>query len=302
VTNQLNTNQNHGIKKTVKTPFDTIHDKCQNTIELSDTLLKELPTKWELLGTVVILKLSSGLKKYWHEIADVYAEVLSAKAVLRKFDKIHGTFREPSVELLSGENTETIHIENKIKFRFDAARIMFSSGNIDERIRISTIAKPRENIVDMFAGIGYFSLPLAVHSGPKNIIACELNPLAHDYLCQNIKLNHADHIVQPILGDNRTALPLGTADRILMGYLKSEDSHRKAAFKILNNTGGMIHFHDAGFKDSAIEQAFNKMKDSLADSEFVNVFTPEVSNYYVVKSYGPKLVHVVLDVMLKPLK
>jgi len=34
---------------------------------------------------------------------------------------------------------------------------MFSSGNMDERIRMSMISDKNEVVVDLFAGIGYFN-------------------------------------------------------------------------------------------------------------------------------------------------
>ncbi len=58
---------------------------------------------------------------------------------------------------------------------------MFSSGNMNERIRMSNISKPNEVVVDLFAGIGYFTLPIAVYSKPKKIYACEKNPISYDF-------------------------------------------------------------------------------------------------------------------------
>ena len=294
--NGLMGKSNLGHYKSIKTPLELIVEKCKNNLKLSSSKLKLLPTKWELLGDVLILKLSPKLKDYWQNIAKIYAEILGAKAVLRRIDKIKGTYREPGVELLLGEDTETVHIENKIKFKLDVMKIMFSSGNIDERIRISTMAEPHEIIVDMFAGIGYFSLPLAVHSKPRKIIACELNPVAYNYLIQNIQLNNVNHIVQPVLGDNRENIPQSIADRIVMGYIKSEHSHRITAYKILKPTGGIIHFHDVGFKNEVIDKAFGKVQESLNNSPFKNQFNAKMVNYYKIKSYGPKLVHAVLDI------
>lgn len=290
-------------KKNLKTPYELIVERCQKILQLGPSELKLLPTKWELLGDVLVLKLEPALKENWYELAEVYAEILGAKAVLRRYDKISGTYRKPGVELLVGEagKTETIHTENRVKFKFDPMTVMFSSGNIDERIRISTMAKPKETVVDMFAGIGYFSLPIALHSKPKKILACELNPTAYEYLSQNIEINNVTEFVQPVLGDNRECITPGIADRIVMGFIKSEHSHRAAALSILKSTGGIIHFHDVGFKNDVIETAFNKVQGSINDSPFKNKYKAELINHYKIKSYGPKLVHTVLDIKLKQL-
>ncbi|WP_455392996.1 class I SAM-dependent methyltransferase [[Eubacterium] cellulosolvens] len=290
------------FKNGQKTPFDEVKERIVARLGLANDQLELLPNKWELLGEVLILKLDNRLRKYWPDIAGVYGEVLGARTVLRRVDKIRGIYREPGVELLSGSSTstETMHIENKVKFKFDPLKIMFSSGNIDERIRISTVAEPQETVVDMFAGIGYLCLPIAVHSKPARIIACELNPNAFKYLTENIKLNQVEDIMQPILGDNRECIPNQIADRVVMGYIKTESSHRIAALKILRPTGGVIHFHDVGFNKEAIESAWEKVLVTLTESGFDKKFRAELLNHYTIKSYGPKLVHVVLDIRLQP--
>jgi tRNA wybutosine-synthesizing protein 2 len=283
----------------MKTPFEIITENCYKNLGFSTNDLELLPKKWELLGDVLILKLDSRLQKHWGEIAEVYAEELSANTVLRRFDKVRGIYRKPGVELIFGPSTDTMHVENKVKFKFNPQKVMFSSGNIDERIRISTVAGPQETVVDMFAGIGYLCLPMAVHSHPTRIIACELNPVAYEYLVENIRLNHMEDTIKPVLGDNRKCIDAGNADRIVMGYIKTEHSHREAALNILKPTGGIIHFHDVGFKNRAINSAFDKIKKSLRTSGFEDKFRAEMYNHYIIKSYGPKLDHIVLDIRFK---
>ena len=281
--------------------MDRIIGSCETQLGLNSNDLDRLPRKWELLGEVLVLKLHQGLKPHWGSIAEIYARTLNAKAVLRRVDKIQGTLRQPGVELIYGEVTETLHTENKVKFRFDPMKVMYSSGNIDERLRITKFDVSGECVVDMFAGIGYFTLPMAVHSRPGSILACELNPVAYDYLCENIELNKVGKIVRPILGDNRDSIQTGIADRIIMGYLKSEHSHRLSALSILKPSGGVIHFHDAGFKSEAVDSALEKMQESLTNSEFGSKFKTDLVSHYIVKSYGPKLVHLVLDIRFQPI-
>lgn len=293
------TKPNFKLKKPLQTPFEEISKRCQEDHGLGPKELARLPHKWELFGEVLVLKLPQSLKVQWSKIASTYAEVLGAKAILRRYDKVRGTYRKPGVELLIGTDTETTHLENKVRFRFDPLRVMFSSGNIDERMRISTMARPNDTVVDMFAGIGYFCLPIAVHSRPSKVVACELNSVAYDYLIENIELNHVSKIVQPLLGDNRKAIPEGIADRVVMGYLRTEHRHREAAFNILKPTGGVIHFHDVGFKGSAVESAFKKIEESMTRSGYDKRSQAELISYYKIKSYGPKLVHVVLDVEIR---
>ena len=76
-----------------------------------------------------------------------------------------------------------------------------------------------EIVVDMFAGIGYFSIPMAVHSKPEKIVSIEINPESFNYLKENLRLNRVEDIISPVLGDCSTAAPEGIADRVIMGYM-----------------------------------------------------------------------------------
>ncbi len=43
-------------------------------------------------------------------------------------------------------------------------------------------------VVDLFAGIGYFTLPYLVHAGAAHVHACEWNPAAVEALRKNVKV------------------------------------------------------------------------------------------------------------------
>ena len=219
--------------------------------------------------------------------------MLKCRAVLEDTGGIKGVKREPVVKHICGDkNTETTHVENKIKFMLDASKIMFSSGNVDERIRMAHAGREGEVAVDMFAGIGYFSIPMAVYSGTK-VYACEINPVAYRYLTKNIELNGVEKNVKALYGDCRDVAPRGVADRVLMGYFKSKD-FLPYALKVLKPDGGVIHYHTTCPVDSFPEEPFHDV-ESAARASGRNV---ELLYHKEVKSYAPGIIHGVLDVKI----
>jgi len=130
------------------------------------------------------------------KLPEVYASVLKCRAVLEDVEGIYGVMRTPSFRFIVGKNAETVHVENDIKYKFDVSKIMFSSGNIDERIRMGKIVRKDEVAIDMFAGIGYFSIPMAVNGA--RVYAIELNPVAYEYLNENAKLNGVEDRIKPV--------------------------------------------------------------------------------------------------------
>lgn len=264
------------------------YERIRGRIRLPEDLKGSLPRRWELVGDVLILKIPPNLMPYRGEIAQVYAKQLKAKAVLQDLGGIEGEFRKPKVEIILGEETETIHKENGVLFKLDVMETMFSSGNIGERVRMGSISSEGETVVDMFAGIGYFSLPMAIHSNPARIYACEKSPVAYGYLCQNIGLNRVEDVIKPIFGDCRDVSPEGVADRIVMGYIKESHKFLPKALRVLNGRG-WVHYHEACPNELLPRRPLERLEKAFKGWKM------RVGNYHLVKSYAPGVSHVVVD-------
>lgn len=275
------------------TPFECVQKELSK--ELPADCMQFLPKKWEKLGTVVILKLPKELEPFQETIGKVYASVLGCSSALNDVGGIAGVYRTPTVTLVWGSSqTETMHKENGVRYLFDPQKVMFSSGNMAERKRMGLIPGSKETVVDLFAGIGYFTLAMAVHRRPKKIVACEMNPVAFDYLCKNIVLNHATEIVEPLCGDNRQVAPKGCADRVLVGYLQVADTFLPVALECLRGTRGVLHYHALISRSTTMEDLVKQVQ-----------MCAEIYNRHAtlllakeIKSYAPGVSHVVLDVWI----
>jgi tRNA wybutosine-synthesizing protein 2 len=275
----------------VEKPYDKIKEKITNIIPIE--LINKIPKKWEKIGDILILKISDKLEKYKVEISEIYAEYLRCKSVLNDIGGINGIYRIPKVELIYGsENTETMHLENGIKYILNPQKIMFSSGNMKERLRMSNISNENEVIVDLFAGIGYFSIPIAFYSKPKKIFACEINPISFDYLSRNIVINHVTSKIKPILGDNKKTSPKNIADRVILDYIKDTDKYIPIAIQCLKNKSGILHYHNI-YPDKIISNNPQKIVDKIAKK---NRIKATCFKYNQIKSYAPGISHYVFDI------
>jgi tRNA wybutosine-synthesizing protein 2 len=165
---------------------------------------------------------------------------------------------------------------------------------MDERLRMASISNEKEIIVDLFAGIGYFTMPMAVHSKPKKIFACEKNPVSYDYLCENIVLNNVSSIVEPLKGDNRKIAPKNVADRVIMGYLGDTYTFLQIAFDCLKNHTGVIHFHDK-FSEKTVPNKPINIVEKAAEKHNKSI---KLLQYRQVKSYAPGISHHVFDIKI----
>jgi len=271
-------------RSTNRPPFDQI----VAALDLPNDLKRLLPRKWELLGDVLVLKISGALTSHRAEIARAYAQVLGANTVCNEVGVISGVHRTPKMEVLYGDRTETVHKENGILYRLDVTKVMFSSGNMDEKRRMASLDCRGETVVDMFAGIGYFALPLAVHARARRVVACEINPIAFGYLVDNIFLNSMEQVIQPFVGDNRELPGEAFADRVLMGYVGTTDLFLAKAFELVK-PGGVIHYHETCPIDEYPERPLSHIRQAAEGRRF------EVLRMGEVKSFAPAISHYVVD-------
>ena len=251
--------------------------------------LRILPRHWEKIGQVLVLRVPDSLLPWREAIAQIYARVLRATTVVQDHARIRGPWRVPEIERIWGGGTETVHVENGIRFKLDVAKVMFSSGNLRERIRMAGVGRPGETVVDLFAGIGYFSLPLAVHGHPARVVSCEVNPAAFHFLQENTRLNRAG-VVEPRFGDCRDVAPAGVADRVILGHFDA-DKFLDVAFRAAKDRVTIdLHtlIHEGRAESDSIE---NRLTREGARHRFGLVR----SSTHHVKDYGPHVRHIVTD-------
>ena len=281
-----------GFKKKLKEKLDR---------ELNQEELSILPRGYQTVGHIIIIKLNPILLEKKELIGKAYLELLPyIKSVYINLGTIQGKLREPErIEYLIGENNPIVkHKEHDIIYNFDITKIMFSKGNLNERKYLATLVKPNEIIVDMFAGIGYFSLPIARHSRVKKIYSIELNPVSYKFLVKNIKINHLEDIVIPINGDcksevNKLSNEGIKVDRVIMGVFPAPREYINDALTLVKENGTIYHYEGVVDKEN---EGYMDLFNDFSEKAKKKGYKCDLISKRFVKSYAPHLYHVVLDI------
>ncbi|SFC27801.1 methyltransferase [Halobiforma haloterrestris] len=273
----------------------------------SDDDLERAPGSWAVVGSVVLVSIPENCPDET-EVAEALLELHGeADSVLAdegiENDGAAGTYREPRTRLLAGESdTETIHTEHGTRYGLDPATVMFSPGNQAERARMGEICTEGERVFDMFAGIGYFTLPMA-RSGAQ-VTATEINPTAFRYLLENAVLNDVSDRVDAYMTDCRDLAGEVEADRVVMGYYGSDDDDGETradeAHEFLDDAlealvpGGVVHYHEATPESRLWERPEKRLERAVAAADR----SLEIRDRRRVKSHSAGVEHVVLDVQV----
>ena len=212
--------------------------------KLTTKQLAQLTGSFDIIGSIAKLDIAPALRKKEKVIAAaVLAQNPAVKTVVRK-NSIHGgKYRLQKVKVIAGKKTkETVHRESGVAAMLDIEKCYFSVRSSSERLRIASLVKPGEKVLVMFSGVGIYPLILAKHSKAAHIWGVELNPTAHKYAMENVKLNKARNVMV-LRGNVRTVVPkLGKFDRIVMPLPKDAERFLPLALKTCKKSG-MVHLY-----------------------------------------------------------
>lgn len=247
------------------------------------------PKNWVRLGSSVFLKFPPLDEKKKTIIAESVKKTIGVRSVYEITGRVKGTYREPEMELISGPGGMIEHRENGLLFRFDPSQIMFSPGNVNIRTSMRNLNLEGLKVLDMFAGIGYFSMGLGKYSGASEIHACEVNPESYRWLSENIRLNKLEGTVRPYLGDSRLVAPGMKADVIVLGNFLSSRFVPHALSRLKDK--GLLLMHETVPTDELATHKY-ALSRKLRKLGWFSTLEKEV----IVKSFGPHMWHIYSEV------
>ena len=213
--------------------------------------------------------------------------------VLGATSPVVGEYRVREFELVAGvDKTETIHKEYGCRYAVDLAKAYFTPRLSTERERILLWIKPGDVVVDMFAGVGPYSILIAKKASPKKVIAIDKNPAAVEFLRRNVVLNSVDN-VEVIEGDANVEAErfAGIADHVIMNLPHNAYDFLDSAVK-LAKSGGMIHYYGMTHEDDLFDGSIGLI--GMAAKRAARSI--EVVEKRTVRSYAPHQYNICIEV------
>ena len=249
---------------------------------------------YERLGDVVILDEDDAERA--RRIANAIVESdLRARTVVNRASKVKGELRVREWDVLVGESTETVHREYGYEFALDIAEVYFSPRLATERHRVISQVDAGERVIDMFAGVGPFAVPMAGRGAA--VVGCDLNSVAVAYLRENARRNGVEDRVTAVEGDVRDLADeyAGWADRLVMNLPHSAGDFLDTAVELAGEEC-VIHYYDIQHEDDPFGPGERAIREAVADADAD--YDVVVETERVVRSYAPHEYNVCLDVRL----
>jgi len=271
--------------------------------KLSPEELALVYKSYDIVGDIAIIRVPDKLLPLSETIAEALMhQHKHVKAVWRQSSPVSGDFRLRKLEWIAGEKkTETVYKEHGCLFRVDVRECYFSPRLGFERMRIANLVGDNEVVVNMFAGVGCYSVVIAKHSKAAKIYSIDINPVAVKYMRENVLLNKVVNKVTPIEGNARTTIKRAleiTAYRILMPLPEKAYKYLDSALLAIKLKGGWIHYYSfehAKKGEKRIEKAKAQVEEELKQQN-INF---ELPFGRTVRQTGPNWYQMALDIQVK---
>jgi len=268
-------------------------------VAIPEELRYELPTSYNIIGNIILIKLPGNLLKHQREIGESLLKTNKNIKTVCLTQPVSGEFRIRDIKVIAGENrTKTTHKEYGLTFNVDLKKTYFSPTLATERKRVATLVKKDETIVDMFAGVAPFSIMIAKYANPKVIYAIDKNEDAVKFARQNIKRNNVLDKIEAKHADAKEICRIlnqknAKADRVIMNLPFSAHMFFSYALEIINYSG-TIHYYDIQ-NEEKIQERINILKKIAKENRVVL----KNLNVRKIKTYAPREFYIGLDITIR---
>jgi len=242
--------------------FEIIGDR------LPPHLLASFPRAIDFVGDIAIVEVPPELEDYKKLIGETILKVHKrVRTVLAKYSAVSGLYRLREYEVIGGSpNTNTVHKEHGCRYHLDLSKVYFSPRLSYEHFRVASQVKENETVIDMFAGVGPFSILIAKMHRNVTVYAVDINPDAVEYLKRNILANGVQGKVTPVLGDAKEIIHErlgGTADRVIMNLPEKAMEYLETACEAMKSEDGVIHYYEFAEEPNSLKIVKNRLIERL---------------------------------------
>jgi len=263
--------------------------------------IKYVPKGFEVIGDIAIVNLPRELEDYRFKLAEALLSHLKPRIrlIVRRTSPARDPNRVHSYEILAGNGgLETIHREGGCVFKVDISKVFFTSRLQYERSRIASMVKPGEVIVNMFAGVGPFSIVIAKRVPTVKVYSIDINPDAYRLMIENVKLNHVEDKVIPLLGDAAQVIESHNlkhiANRVLMPSPEHAINYLAKAVETLK-AEGYIHYYDVAHPKTDIKKHLENRVSRIFDELGVEW---SITSSRIIRSVAPSKVYACADIFI----
>ncbi|MBI3254021.1 MAG: class I SAM-dependent methyltransferase family protein [Nitrosopumilales archaeon] len=264
---------------------------------LSEKESEEIFSAFDQIGDIIIVRIPDLLLGKKEIIGKTLLEqIKNANTVFCQSSPVEGDFRIRDLEFLAGENkTQTEYKEFGCRFLVDVEKVFFSPRLSTERNRIADLVKDGETVINMFGGIGMFSI-MAAKKKKCTVYNIDINPDAAKLCEKNISLNKLTGNVISLHGDATQIINeklKGKGDRVLMLLPERSDEFLDSAISAAKKNG-IIHYY------SHIHADKKTLAPKLSEKHFLEI-TPvksEILYSRMVRAVGPRYYQTVVDAII----
>ena len=278
--------------------FENIFFKIQKKALTVSDILGYSPA-YEIIGDIALIDDKNAESAPADEVSNAADAILKAhpavQTILLSIGPISGEFRTRPLKYIAGvDKTATVHKEYGCKYNVDLARAYFTPRLSTERRRILLQIKDGETVVDMFAGVGPYSIMISKNASPGRVIANDKNEAAAELLLQNAALNKVSNIT--VLNKDAADLAKeyeGVGDHVIMNLPHNAYDFLDTAVSICRKNG-IIHYYAMTSEEDLFDGSVALIR-AAAEKQDRTIEVLEMKN---VRSYAPHQYNICLDVRI----